>query len=60
MKQFYIGDETMKKKTYLIEFTTDYGEPRMVSVKAESVITAIRTARDEKRAGEYIMSVKEV
>ena len=46
------------KKTYLIEFTTDYGEPRIVS--AESVITAIRTARDEKRAGEYIMSVKEV
>lgn len=43
------------KKTYLIEFTTDYGEPRIVSV-----ITAIRTARDEKRAGEYIMSVKEV
>ena len=49
----------MKKKTYLIEFTTDYGEPRIVSVKAESVITAILTARDEKRAGEYIMSVKE-
>lgn len=48
------------KKTYLIEFTTDCGEPRIVSVKAESVITAIRTARDEKRAGEYIMSVKEV
>lgn len=52
------------KKTYLIEFSTDHGEPRIVCVKAESVINAIRTARDEKRAGEKragecIMSVKE-
>lgn len=49
------------KKTYLIKFSTDYGygEPRIVCVKAESVINAIRTARDERRAGEYIMSIKE-